>query len=97
MPFTSSKPDDEDNSPRGYGGGVMTLLEPDRGRPRPLATDFAGAAEMSGLSRSALYQAAGRGELLVHKWRARSVILIADLEAYLKSLPLGSYSAPTRG
>ena len=64
MPFNRfSKPCDEDKASRGYGGGgvppLMTLLEPDRGRPRPLATDFAGAAEMSGLSRSALYQAAG--------------------------------------
>lgn len=86
--------------PRTSGGelpSIMDLLELERGRLRPLAVDFPGASEISGLSRSALYQAAGRGHLPVRKWGARAIIMVDDLEEYLKSLPLGSYNAPTRG
>jgi excisionase family DNA binding protein len=45
------------------------------------------AARASGLSRSLLYVAIGRGELRAKKCGARTLILDADLRRFLRSLP----------
>jgi len=45
------------------------------------------AAQTSGLSRSLLYVAIGEGKLRARKCRGRTVILRAELEEFLESLP----------
>jgi hypothetical protein len=45
------------------------------------------AVEASGLSRSMLYIAIGRGALRARKCGARTVILDSDLREFLRSLP----------
>jgi excisionase family DNA binding protein len=45
------------------------------------------AARASGLSRSLLYVAIGRGALRARKFGARTVILDSDLRQFLRSLP----------
>jgi hypothetical protein len=46
------------------------------------------AVRASGLSRSLLYIAIGRGALRARKFGARTVILDSDLRQFLRSLPL---------
>lgn len=53
---------------------------------RPIAVTVAEAVEASGLSRSRLYEAM-RDNLPAKKAGRRTLILVADLEAYLASLP----------
>lgn len=45
------------------------------------------AVQYSGLSRSALYEALRRGDLVARKAGRRTLISFADLDAYLSSLP----------
>lgn len=45
------------------------------------------AVKYSGMSRSALYEAMKRGDLIARKAGRRTLISFADLEAYLASLP----------
>jgi excisionase family DNA binding protein len=45
------------------------------------------AVEASGLSRSALYVALKRGDLTARKAGRRTLIALADLEAFLQALP----------
>ena len=45
------------------------------------------AVQYSGMSRSALYEALKRGDLIARKAGRRTLISFADLEAYLASLP----------
>lgn len=45
------------------------------------------AVQYSGMSRSALYEAMKRGDLIARKAGRRTLISFADLEAYLASLP----------
>jgi len=52
-----------------------------------LAFTLKEAAHASGLSRSVLYLAIGRGALRAKKCGARTVILDADLRRFLRSLP----------
>jgi hypothetical protein len=52
-----------------------------------LAHTIPQAVQASGLSRSMLYLAIGRGELLAHKCGARTVILDRDLRRFLGQLP----------
>lgn len=57
----------------------------------PIAVTIPDAVRLSGCSRSALYEALKRGDLTARKAGRRSLIMMADLEAYLASLP--SYQA----
>ena len=50
------------------------------------------AVELSGLGRTSLYLAIGRGELPARKRGRRTVVLARDLERYLESLPKASVS-----
>ena len=52
----------------------------------PIAVTVPDAVRLSGYSRSALYEAMKKG-LPARKAGRRTLILVADLEAYLASLP----------
>ena len=52
-----------------------------------LAITIVEAARRSGLSRSSIYQAIGRGELRLKKSGRRSLILTDDLKAWIDALP----------
>lgn len=54
---------------------------------KPIAVTVPEAVRASGLSRSRLYEALRRGDLLALKAGRRTLIPFADLEAYLASLP----------
>jgi len=45
------------------------------------------AVKATGLSRSALYEALKRGDLIARKAGRRTIIAVADLESYLAGLP----------
>ena len=53
----------------------------------PLALTMPDAVRLSGCSRSALYSALKRGDLMARKAGRRTLISFADLEAYLANLP----------
>ena len=53
----------------------------------PIALTVPQAVQASGLSRSGLYEALRRGDLVARKAGRRTLIPFADLEAYLASLP----------
>jgi len=56
--------------------------------PRPLAHTILDAVRASGLSRSMLNVAIGRGELRARKCGARTLILDTDLQEFLRRLPV---------
>jgi hypothetical protein len=61
-----------------------------------LAHTIADAALTSGLSRSMLYLAIGRGDLRARKCGARTLILDTDLRRFLRDLPrFAGSKAPT--
>ena len=45
------------------------------------------AVKATGMSRTSIYQALKRGELVAKKAGRRTLISVADLEAYVASLP----------
>lgn len=53
----------------------------------PIAVTIPDAVKATGMSRSALYEAMKRGDLIARKAGRRTLISFADLEAYLASLP----------
>lgn len=55
-----------------------------------LAYSIADAVKVSGLGRSALYEEIREGRLVARKARGRTLILRADLEAWLAALPKGT-------
>lgn len=57
----------------------------------PIAVTIPDAVKATGISRSALYEAMKRGDLIARKAGRRTLISFADLEAYIASLP--SYQA----
>jgi excisionase family DNA binding protein len=52
-----------------------------------IAVTVPDAATLSGLSRSAIYEALKRGDLAAKKAGGRTLILVADLRAYMIGLP----------
>lgn len=52
-----------------------------------LALTIPQAVQTSGISRSGLYEAMRRGDLIARKAGRRTLIAFADLEAFLASLP----------
>ena len=54
----------------------------------PLAVTIPEAVKLSGMSRSAIYEALKRQEITARKAGRRTLITFADLEAYLASLPV---------
>lgn len=53
----------------------------------PIAVTIPDAVKLSGCSRSALYEALKRGDLIARKAGRRTLISFVDLEAYLANLP----------
>jgi excisionase family DNA binding protein len=53
------------------------------------AVTIAEAIELSGIGRSSLYKLFNEGKLTPRKAGKRTLILVAELEKYLKSLPVG--------
>lgn len=53
----------------------------------PLTLTIPDTVKVSGLSRSAIYEALKRGDLVARKAGRRTLISFADLEGYLTSLP----------
>jgi hypothetical protein len=72
----------KDGAPR-----ATTAIEQIAREPIKLAHTIPQAVQASGLSRSMLYLAIGRGELLARKCGARTVILDDDLRRFLSRLP----------
>lgn len=56
--------------------------------PRPLAYTLAGACEAAGIGRTELWLRVRRGEIPARKAGRKVLILAADLEAWLRSLPV---------
>jgi excisionase family DNA binding protein len=54
---------------------------------QPIAVTIPDAVRLSGCSRSALYEALKRGDLVARKAGRRTLIAFADLETYLANLP----------
>lgn len=55
-----------------------------------LAVGIPEAAKMIGLSRSGVYRLFDDGKLVARKSGKRTLILVEDLETYLKSLPVAA-------
>lgn len=53
----------------------------------PIAVTIPDAVKATGMSRSALYEALKRGDLSARKAGRRTLLMMADLESYLASLP----------
>lgn len=53
----------------------------------PIAMGIPDAVRVSGISRSAIYNALKRGELRAIKAGKRTLITVSDLQAYLGALP----------
>jgi hypothetical protein len=73
---------------------VASLIEAQQAR---LAYTIPEAVSASGLSRSMLYVAIGRGSLQARKCGARTLILDSDLRAFLRDLPPFSNSDAAPG
>ena len=54
---------------------------------QPIAVTIPEAVRLSGRSRSAVYEALAKGELPARKAGRRTLILYADLQAYIAALP----------
>lgn len=57
---------------------------------QPLAVSIPKAAALSGVGRTKIYEAVRDGELPVRKAGRRSLILVADIEKWLKGLPVSA-------
>jgi excisionase family DNA binding protein len=58
-----------------------------------MAISIAEAANLSGVGRTTIYQAIGRGDISVKKAGRRSLILLTDLQRWLEGLPTSGASA----
>jgi excisionase family DNA binding protein len=65
--------------------------------PTAIGMSIETAVAVAGIGRTRLYGAIQRGELVARKCGRRTVILRADLEAWLHSLPPTQPSRPTGG
>lgn len=65
---------------------IPTIITTDAIPPMAITVDD--AVKASGQSRSALYEDIRDGKLVARKRGTRTVILVADLKAYLEALPL---------
>lgn len=52
-----------------------------------IAVSIADAARLSGVGRSSLYEAIGRGELPIRKRGRRSLVMVDDLRRWIEGLP----------
>lgn len=72
--------------------------DPDRHRPIEVRGGFSirGAVEWSGMSRSALYRAAGEGRLILRKAGRTTIVDGASLAALVASLPVADLIRPAQ-
>jgi excisionase family DNA binding protein len=54
-----------------------------------IAVTLSEAASVSGIGRSSLYKLFSEGKLTPRKSGKRTLILVSELESYLRSLPVG--------
>lgn len=57
-----------------------------------IAISIVEAAKRSGVGRSSIYQAIGRGELKIRKHGRRSLILVDELKEWVAALPVANVS-----
>jgi hypothetical protein len=62
-----------------------------------LAFQIPDACKVSGLSRTALYEAFKRGAIIPRKNGSRTLVLARDLQRYLETLPAAGQSSVHRG
>ena len=62
----------------------------------PLAYSIAEACEVSGISRTSVYEAINSRELIARKHGRRTVILVDDLRRWLQSLPVTAPKAKSK-
>ena len=55
--------------------------------PRPIAVTIPEAVKLTGMSRTAIYEALRKQEISARKAGRRTLIAFVDLEAYLAGLP----------
>jgi excisionase family DNA binding protein len=65
--------------------------------PAPIAVSPRDAASLAGVSRSRIYELINAGELPAYKDGARTLILVADIEAWLARLRAVPKSGPSTG
>lgn len=53
----------------------------------PIAVSIADAVQLSGVGRSSIYEAIGRGDLTIRKRGRRSLVMVDDLRKWLENLP----------
>lgn len=53
----------------------------------PITITIPEAVKLTGMSRTAIYEALKRGDLIARKAGRRTLILFSDLEGFLASLP----------
>jgi len=58
-----------------------------------IAVTIPDAIALSGIGRSSLYKLFNEGKLTPRKSGKRTLILVAELESYIKSLPAGGRNA----
>ena len=63
---------------------------------QPIAVTIPGAASMTGLGRSRIYELIGAGTLEARKAGRRTLVMTDSLRAYLSSLPPASIRAPRK-
>lgn len=56
-------------------------------KPNPIAVTIPDAVNVSGMSRTSIYEALKRGDLTARKAGRRTLIPFADLQNYLAGLP----------
>jgi hypothetical protein len=60
----------------------------------PIAAPIARAMALSGLSRSAIYRAAGKGRIVLRKVGRTTLVDMASVRAFLAGLPVATIRAP---
>lgn len=64
---------------------------------QPIAVSIAGATEVSGLGRTAIFEAIREGDLPAKKYGRRTIILVDALGDFLRSLPDREINAASGG
>lgn len=71
------------------------MTEPDRMAPWPSHATIPVATELSGISRSALYRAAGNGQIIMRKLGKSVLVDMASVRDFLNTLPIAQIAPPT--
>ena len=63
---------------------------------KPLAVNIPDACQVAGLGRTKIYEAIGTGALKARKADGRTIILLDELDEYLRNLPLAGKAVEPR-